>query len=559
MSFFKAKLWDALTTGRGLAILQTSVFVAGFLCLALVSLRLGPLVDYDVKNYHYYAGYAFLNGRIDVDYAPAQIQSFLNPLSFVPFYLLATNTAPMTTGFVLGGIHGLAVGLVFLIVFALFPSMAALPRIALSLACALLGVYAPAFISLLGGSFNGSLLNLFVLLSVYLMIRVITRDGESDSRSGIKYILLAGLLMGLAVGLKLTNSIFLVGISVATLAAGSIWRSRLKAAAWLAAAAVAGIIISRGFWMAKLWSKFDSPIFPFYNKIFHSPYYYDKNIVDTRLLPKTIGDAFLWPFSFLTSPPWNPDRYFRDSRYAVVYVLLILCLVYLAARYLRGRRRAAAATAQTRCTANPAAGARTFLVVFFAVSYVLWQTQFSIMHYALTLEMFAPAVAAILIVTMLRGRYLRLGAIVLALGIIAVVMRPIQSHRGTWSSSYVHVEAPMFDRPGDTLVIFADNQPWSYVIPFFQPEVRFVGLLSNFSHTMQATGGVRHEATRAMLDMVKAHDGPIFVLSNATRIRATLSSLEEMDIVLKSDRCIMVQSEHEKYPLCLWPVEVKAR
>ena len=76
--------------GLALGLLAAAPFLAG-----LLGVVLGQDVNWDLRNYHWYNAYAFLNGRYDGgDFMPSQTQFFFNPLLDVPFYLLATHAAP---------------------------------------------------------------------------------------------------------------------------------------------------------------------------------------------------------------------------------------------------------------------------------------------------------------------------------------------------------------------------------------------------------------------------------------------------------------------------------
>ena len=67
------------------------LFVACVSSASAVALWLRQDANWDLQNYHFYDPWAWLNGRIfDWDLAAAQLQTFLNPLADVPFYLLVT-------------------------------------------------------------------------------------------------------------------------------------------------------------------------------------------------------------------------------------------------------------------------------------------------------------------------------------------------------------------------------------------------------------------------------------------------------------------------------------
>lgn len=67
----------------------------------------GEDINWDWRNYHEYNAFALINGRFDQDVAPAGIQTFLNPLAYLPAYLLRHHVGAPFWGMMLGSIHGL--------------------------------------------------------------------------------------------------------------------------------------------------------------------------------------------------------------------------------------------------------------------------------------------------------------------------------------------------------------------------------------------------------------------------------------------------------------------
>src|SRR5258707_15670143 len=64
------------------------LFAAFLLFAGSMSIFLGQEIGFDLRNYHYYNPWALLHGRLNVDIAPAQLQTSLNPLLDIPVYLL---------------------------------------------------------------------------------------------------------------------------------------------------------------------------------------------------------------------------------------------------------------------------------------------------------------------------------------------------------------------------------------------------------------------------------------------------------------------------------------
>ncbi|MDP9195674.1 MAG: hypothetical protein M3O22_02725, partial [Pseudomonadota bacterium] len=62
------------------ASLLPAFVAAGFpLAFGILALVLGQDANWDLKNYHWYNGYAFLWGRWNIDILPSQTPWFYNP------------------------------------------------------------------------------------------------------------------------------------------------------------------------------------------------------------------------------------------------------------------------------------------------------------------------------------------------------------------------------------------------------------------------------------------------------------------------------------------------
>src|SRR5438105_2208625 len=91
------------------------------LCLvgaSVLSWMLGQDANWDLKNYHLYNAYALLAGRWGIDFIPASLQTFFNPLADIPYYILATKvflTLPRVLAAVLGLYYGALAYFVFLV------------------------------------------------------------------------------------------------------------------------------------------------------------------------------------------------------------------------------------------------------------------------------------------------------------------------------------------------------------------------------------------------------------------------------------------------------------
>ena len=80
-----------------LALLTAFCAAAGF-----YSVSKGTDANWDLKNYHLYSAYAFVNSRLFFDIAPSQLQTYLNPtLSLITYYFMVMlNDHPRLFAFI---------------------------------------------------------------------------------------------------------------------------------------------------------------------------------------------------------------------------------------------------------------------------------------------------------------------------------------------------------------------------------------------------------------------------------------------------------------------------
>src|SRR5438128_289705 len=146
-----------LVEGR-LARAGRSLTILG-LCVAagLYSVHCGTDANWDLKNYHLYNAFAYLADRLTFDVAPAQIQSYHNPLPDLPYYWLVENLGdhPRLVAFLLGvpaGIYAYATLRIALLVAGIVIPGRLAPVSALL--AALIGVSGAGFLPLVGTTTN---------------------------------------------------------------------------------------------------------------------------------------------------------------------------------------------------------------------------------------------------------------------------------------------------------------------------------------------------------------------------------------------------------------------
>src|SRR3984893_152759 len=127
----------------------------------------GEDINWDWRNYHEYNAFALINGRYDQDVAPAGIQTFLNPLAYLPAYLLRHHVGAPLWGMMLGAIHGLHLALIYWFSRLVLSGAASGLTLAAAVAIAAFG---PMTLSEVGTSFADILTALPVITGVALIM-----------------------------------------------------------------------------------------------------------------------------------------------------------------------------------------------------------------------------------------------------------------------------------------------------------------------------------------------------------------------------------------------------
>ncbi len=515
---------------------NTLVLIISMLASGVLSLYLGQDANWDLKNYHFYNVYALLHGRIGFDYAAAYIQTYLNPLMDFLFYFLVTHLSARWVGFIMGAVHGINLWLIYLIAEKVFRFAGRIKQKILSLACAVTGVYGPGFISELGTVFNDTLLSIFLLGAVLLTIRGLYQDENSPPALRPLPVLFGSILMGFAIGLKLYAAVFGIGMIVALIISARTWRARILTAILWPLGAIAGLLISSGYWMFIMWDKFHSPLFPFYNKIFKSPYYAYQNFADRRFLPKNLTETFLYPFYLATPQLRTSEVLLRDIRYAILYILTayvisrgIILLIY--------NKKLTPSPARTSSQTGPLL---IFLLTFYVTSYAVWQSMFSIYRYIIVLEALAPILIALIVLHTFKGRLLRTLIITSLLLAIVYTSKIPNWGRVFWKDDFFGVKIPLSEQTeytGNPLVLLDGKHALGYMIPFFNPDFRFVRFKSWFNGPQRKTR--LEKEIRALLSR---QSPPIYLLCDLNEVAPADTDMRAYGLFVVEKSCRHVSS-----------------
>lgn len=432
------------------------------LAFGLLGLALGKEAGWDLQNYHWYNPYAWLHDRLHFDLAAGHHATYYNPLIDLPLYIMGSRLPASLVGFLLAALHGLNFVLLLWLAWRLLRIESPAARAGWAAAIALAGMLGGGALTELGGTSGDNLVSLPIFASLLLLAVKSAQLFRPERPRGLLWLPAAGVLLGAAMGLKLTAAIYLAGFVGAVLFLPLPWRRRLWLAALYGLGAALGFLLCAGGWMYTLWQTTGNPLFPYFNELFHSPLIKPESYRDLNFIPNDPWVRLLFPFHFSFDPYKVAEFPFRDLRILAAFILIPPALLLGTARRLAADYPPLVAPLPGR-----------LLLAGAAITYGAWLTLFCIYRYLIPLEMLTPllmAAAIGLLPLSRRAQLVLLGTVLLATQLAAKGW----IDRQPWGERFVEVQAPPLAEPANTMILTAGFAPVSYVIPAFPPEVPFL-------------------------------------------------------------------------------------
>jgi len=494
-------------------LIVTILFWAAFVVV------LGKDTSWDFRNYHWYAPYAFLNHREALDVVVAHQASYYNPFLDIPFYLLATHTKAWIALGTLGAVQGANVVPLYLIA---REGLRIPDREIGAGALALLGQTGALTLSMFGTTYYDNVMSVFALsgLAILVLNRERLRAGPPWQTAGITG--LAGLIAGMAMGLKLPEMPFCVGFAATLVALGG---SLKQQAVRLLAGGIAGVIgvaLFSAWWMLHMKAMTGNPLFPYFNDYWHSPLALNSPYRDMRFIPFHFWRQLIFPFLF--SIDWHvaDDLGFQDIRVLIAYLAVIpAILIWLL------RRESSDTLVDKRVT--------LLIFVFAGASYFIWLRFFAIYRYIILLEMLAPTliVAAIgLFPWTRRARYLTLAALCFA---VLVTARSDFLERAPLEDPYIKVALPPIPRPDRTMVVMTGDAPMGFIAPSLPHQIPILRIDGWMVQPKDGTLLTRQMRARVTAQLQKG--GDVYLLSDATDMGRARDALAGYGLAIRWTEC----------------------
>jgi hypothetical protein len=494
----RASLWRRLLSvdlNTPRALVTARIVVP--LLFGLWSLWLGQDRNWDMFNYHLYNAYAFLHGKLHTDFAPAGMQTYFNPVLDVGYFLLNAYLPAPLAGFLMGLIHGFNFVLLLSIARAVLPDLPEQDRYRVPVLLALAGILTANFLSELGNSMGDDTTALFSLASLLLLLRNWHRLENGSARS-LGIAVFSGLVVGLGMGLKLTNVVYAVALCASLVLFPATPIARVRLAFFFGIGVLLGLSLTGGYWLWKMWDTFGNPVFPQFSSVFPNELTPTVGVADTSWLPKNVLETVLWPFVFSLHSKRVGQASLHQWIWPVVYVLF---WAWAISANIRSLRRSPAKTIDPRAR---------YVVAFVALGYLLWVKLFSIYRYLVPIELLTPLLAFVLLKQLfpyLTAR--RIAAWTLSLTTLTVALGGVETwgHEG-WANPAFRADIPALDTPQTTTAIIVRGDPaLGWLAMFFPPTVSFAQIEGSFPATP-----LFYERLR---DMVRQRGGPTYALFDA--------------------------------------------
>jgi hypothetical protein len=415
----------------------------------------GKDVNWDQLNYHYYLPFELLGGRLEQDFFAASAQSYLNPIGYLPFYLMvAHGWHSVAASIVLAVAHSLSIGLLYLLAHSLFAHLPPRERIVFSLLATALGAATGVFWMTVGGSFLDPLLVPPMLAGLLLLVR---EDGHAARRAA-----LAGALFGTAAALKYSNAIYALAALPLALSMPGRWRA---CAAYVLSGALAVALLA-GPWFALLMREFGNPVFPLQNAWFRSPDWRPINMIGERFAVSDPLALLAFPFRMVTLDPGvYSENFAPDLRFAALWV-------------------AAVAVIRVRRGPGVLGGVDWRVLAFFAVSLALWLVSSANGRYGMVVLLLAGVCLARVVERLLPARAARAVLAVLLLIQVGTTLLASPTRwflAETWSRHWFPYALPERALREPALYLTVEILPMAVVAPFVHPASSFVNFRGQHS------------------------------------------------------------------------------
>jgi hypothetical protein len=408
--------------------------------------------SWDTANYHYFLGWTVASKSFYKYGIIAGANTFFNPLCDY-FNYLTYHFSPYLGAFCQSLFFTSVLFLIYQISLKILVCENAVFTQILALAACIIAGTTTNGVHL-DGFYNDIPPAMFILLSLFMSIIIL----QSSKKAG--FIFTAGLLAGIAVGLKLTSAPYAVSL---WLGLACLAKPKVKTMFWLTVGMLFGYFLCEApFWLLR-WHEYKNPIFPMANNIFHSPYFSKQWYSLHNWQWHQLEFYLTLPFQWLYSGHFARQANMRDSRILMGFLGVLAILL-----------------AWSKGSKNAARPEVKLLLITYLVSWILWLVIFRVYRYLIILN-FISGILLLLglmefkLITWQKKFRTMMTAVIMGLFFLSTTTYFLNSNR-PWSSPFVTVRFPFKIQQGQ-LVLIADRR-LSYLIPFIVKKHAIVANIS---------------------------------------------------------------------------------
>jgi len=482
-------------SGRGVQVADASAAAVPYrwhvylVCIALAlvcNYVLGKDMAWDTLNYHFYSGFSALNDRFGQDYFAAGPQAYLNPYAFVPFYAMVRTGLPaLAICSVFAVAHSIILWLSFELGVAVCPSRDGYTRAFAGICAVALAFMNPVLMQQIGSCF-ADITTAELALGGWLLLASAVR-GPRISR-----VICAGLILGVASALKLSNALSAVSALAMLTMLPLSWRGRIRYGLLYGISLGIGFAVVAAPWSYRLAKTFGNPMFPMFNGIFRSPEFPTESAGGVyRFIPESIGDALWRPFAMI-----DPVRMVHeelstpDARYAILIALVIVFVMRWS-----WRRIGQASRPPSDSQPNSSTRVLAALGCALCVHWILWLHVSGNSRYVLTMACVAAAVIVGLLFRLFESRPTVRNYILT----IIFVSQAFQLYLGAeyrwngvpWGGQWFDVSVPEKLKTEPNLYLSLNTQSNSFLTPFLAKESGLINVWGSYILDPDSANGAR--------------------------------------------------------------------
>lgn len=319
------------------------IFLGIYTVLALFAVIFVVFPDYDWFNYKFYNCWAFLTDRMSVDFLAANFRTCFNPLIELPSYLLLWKLNNHPYLFLVITVLDSAIFL-FLVykISSFFVDKLLLWKplnnfkfqnifiFLLKIFPAIYTAFSPVMLQQMSFDQNDVKIGIIILAAFWILLKYLFIPSDKKRNS---LIFMAGMLIGMAIGLKLTACIYAINFCLIML----IFMKKIDKPFITIGLFILGIVpvflAFDGFWLIKCYKVYNNPFFPYFNNIFNSEYSLSLDLLTqdyAHLHPHSIFEFIFYPFfPCFIDRMFGNDMYAWDSRYAINFVSVLCFFIFL--------------------------------------------------------------------------------------------------------------------------------------------------------------------------------------------------------------------------------------